>query len=121
MILVINVGLRNGGGVGESMNMYTQEEHTSLWFILTIVSFVAFLIVNVVLLNVVFGIIIDTFGERRDNQTEFELDRDTRCTICGYGMEDFQKLGKGVFKRVHVKKEHNRWSYFKYWLYLLEK
>ena len=105
MVLLINVGLRNGGGMGESMTMYTEEEHFQRWGTSFILNFAAFFIVNMVLLNVVFGIIIDTFGERRDTRTEFELDRDTQCTVCGHGIKDFQKLGKGMFKRVHVKNE----------------
>ena len=100
-----NVGLRNGGGVGESMTIYSEQNHFNQWFTSFFLAFGAFFVVNMVLLNVVFGIIIDTFGERRDKQAEFELERDTQCAICGYVMKDFQKLGNGVFKRLHVKSE----------------
>ena len=100
-----NVGLRNGGGVGESIATYTLDEHKYTWLTYLVFHFLTFFIVNMVLLNVVFGIIIDTFGMRRDNELEIETDRDTRCTICGLVMKDFQKLGKGIFKELHVKFE----------------
>merc|ERR1712224_949050 len=40
-----------------------------------------------------------------------------RCSICGFKNE---KFAPHPFK-LHVRKEHNRWSYFKYILYLHQK
>lgn len=36
-----------------------------------------------VLLNLISGIIIDTFGELRDEMNERSIDKNTICFICG--------------------------------------
>merc|ERR1712124_175992 len=68
-LLMMNTGLRNGGGMGESMWVYDFESQPDLWLAGNVVfNFLLFLIVNAILLNVVFGIIIDSFADRREKQ-----------------------------------------------------
>ena len=61
----------------------------------------AFFLVNAILLNVVFGIIIDSFAERRDQQKSYSDDKLYKCTICGFQNSDFPPK---MFMQ-HVKKE----------------
>jgi len=118
-VYMLNAGIRNGGGIGESMWVYTYQSHPHRWASLNFVfNFAAFFIVNAILLNVVFGIIIDSFAERRDEKNGILQDMHQRCTICGIWTKSF--VVPNSFRK-HVKKEHNRWSYFKYILYLHEK
>ena len=42
-----------------------------------------FVIVVVILLNIIFGIIIDTFAELRAEKQKVEEEIRTRCFICG--------------------------------------
>ena len=42
-----------------------------------------FVLINIVLLNIIFGIIIDTFGELRDQRNELEDEILNKCYICG--------------------------------------
>ena len=71
-----------------------------------------YLVVLIVLLNVVFGIIIDTFGDLRSKKEERERDINERCFICGTDKLTFDRSYDGPegFKQ-HVKEEHNMWSY----------
>lgn len=61
---ILNFGLRNGGGIAESMNSYKYGEDGK--FILKLIYDLGFfIIIKVIILNIVFGVIIDTFGELR--------------------------------------------------------
>jgi hypothetical protein len=60
-----NLGLRNGGGIAESLtaiNIRTKMAER------TIFDITFFMLINVISLNIVFGIIIDTFSQLRDDQ-----------------------------------------------------
>lgn len=61
---ILNFGLRNGGGIAESMDSYRYGQESK--FILKMIFDLAFfIIIKVIILNIVFGVIIDTFGELR--------------------------------------------------------
>jgi hypothetical protein len=63
----INLGLRSGGGVSDQM------KQPNILFLLTertIFDITFFMLINVISLNIVFGIIIDTFSQLRDAQYE---------------------------------------------------
>jgi len=56
-------------------------------------------------MNVLFGIIIDSFKELRDGKNKIEEDKKKMCFICGKGKEEFNKRGRGFAH--HIKHEHN--------------
>ena len=65
-----NYGLRTGGGIGEFLPAETAAEYNTLAYDIRFffdVSF--FLLVITILLNVIFGIIIDTFAELREKSS----------------------------------------------------
>lgn len=62
---VFNLGLRNGGGFAESLVGINKEKKFPARTVFDI-SF--FMLINVISLNVIFGIIIDTFSQLRDDQ-----------------------------------------------------
>jgi hypothetical protein len=53
-----------------------------LYFFKIIFDLTFFLIVIVILLNIIFGIIIDTFAELRDKKHSMEEDMKNICFIC---------------------------------------
>ena len=63
----MNWGLRNGGGIADSM---TVEPKGSRFYAKNMYDVTFFMIVNVIALNIIFGIIIDTFSQLRDDQHE---------------------------------------------------
>ena len=75
-----------------------------------------FMFVNIVCLNVIFGIIIDTFSELRAKQREREWDMLNKCDICGIERKIFEK--KGMEFPYHKIVEHNLWDYVFYLVYL---
>ena len=63
-LYVVNLGLRNGGGIGDAQSLY---EYSSKAIIKTFFDLIFFFLINVISLNIIFGIIIDTFSELRGN------------------------------------------------------
>ena len=68
----INMGFRNGEGIGAMMRMESfNPENFGYYYSRLFLEVTFFLVVNVVLLNIIFGIIIDTFAELRGRQEAF--------------------------------------------------
>ena len=78
-----------------------------------------FVIISTIGLNVIFGIIVDTFSELRDERYRILDDMQDVCFICSLPSYDFDRYAKGFGH--HVKKEHNMWSYLLFTIYLAEK
>eukprot|EP01060_Flectonema_neradi_P003622 TRINITY_DN12346_c1_g3_i4.p1 TRINITY_DN12346_c1_g3~~TRINITY_DN12346_c1_g3_i4.p1 ORF type:complete len:2267 (+),score=490.38 TRINITY_DN12346_c1_g3_i4:52-6852(+) len=68
-----------------------------------------FVIVVVILLNIIFGIIIDTFAELRAEKQKVEEEIRTRCFICGIEATEFDRHASGF--DCHIKQDHNMWCY----------
>jgi hypothetical protein len=77
--------------------------------------------VTVVLLNIFFGIIIDTFGKLRNLKVEREAETANKCFICGVDAHDFVKDGSSSgtlsFKQ-HREERHNLWNYLSFAMHL---
>jgi hypothetical protein len=64
------IGLRNGGGLGDVLKPFESvpmENPTRYWglYFFTLSFFILF---NVLFIQIIFGIILDTFGELRDER-----------------------------------------------------
>lgn len=70
---VVSVGLRAGGGLGEAIEQPLMRDLDN-WTTRYYYDLLFFLSVNILLVNIVFGIIIDSFADRRaadyENRTE---------------------------------------------------
>lgn len=55
------------------------------------------------------GLIIDAFGDLRDQLEQVKEDLESKCFICGIGKEYFDKIPHGFEQ--HVEKEHNFANY----------
>merc|ERR1712070_195878 len=70
-------------------------------------------------MNIIFGIIIDTFSAMRE-MTEMKInDMKTVCFICSIDRYTFDKQGTPF--DIHIKEEHNMWKYLYYLVYLSTK
>lgn len=116
-LTVINNGLRSSGGIGEAIGQLYWDENNywQRW----IYDFSFFVFVIIILLNIIFGIIIDTFGALRDKRNDLLLDIRTNCFICGQPKFDLDTKGEGWF--THVYKNHNVYNYMYFIIYIREK
>lgn len=69
-----------------------------------------------VLLNIIFGIIIDTFAELSEEQHEMDHDMHEKCFICGEAKASLEK--KSVDFHKHTQDEHSIWNYVDYLIML---
>jgi hypothetical protein len=106
-------GLRLSGGIGDIMK---HTWSTRLW-----IDFLYFLIVLIVLLNVIFGIIIDTFGELRNQKGERLRKTVENCFICGLDGLTFDRASPepGGFRR-HIREDHRMWDYLNFIIFIWE-
>mmetsp|Transcript_36887 Transcript_36887/g.33136 ORF Transcript_36887/g.33136 Transcript_36887/m.33136 type:complete len:112 (+) Transcript_36887:1788-2123(+) len=61
--------------------------------------------------------IIDAFGDLRDQKTRNDDDQKNVCFICGI---ERSELERHMNFEDHINEEHNTWSYVYYLVYILE-
>jgi len=81
------------------------------------ITFFAFF--TTVLLNVIFGIIIDTFADMRGSNDSKQEDMQNVCFICGIDRATLDREGNGFEE--HVDSEHNMWMYLFMFIHLKAK
>uniref|UniRef100_A0A674IIY4 Inositol 1,4,5-trisphosphate receptor n=1 Tax=Terrapene triunguis TaxID=2587831 RepID=A0A674IIY4_9SAUR len=107
IVTVLNHGLRNGGGVGDILRKPSKDE--SLFPARVIYDLLFFFMVIIIVLNLIFGVIIDTFADLRSEKQKKEEILKTTCFICGLERDKFDN--KTVSFEEHIKYEHNMWNY----------
>jgi len=75
-----------------------------------------FIVLILILLNIIFGIIIDTFAKLSEEQHEMEHDKHEKCFICGDSKASLEK--KSVNFHLHTEDEHSIWNYVDYLIML---
>lgn len=74
----LRLGLLSGGGLGEAVQMGGDDGKPGFR---TIFDVAFFLIITIIGLNVVFGIIVDTFSELRDEKFQIQAAMESECFI----------------------------------------
>ncbi|OWF52185.1 Inositol 1,4,5-trisphosphate receptor type 3 [Mizuhopecten yessoensis] len=85
---------------------------------LTVFDVTFFILITTIGLNIIFGIIVDTFSQLRDSKWEIDKDMMNNCFICSRESYDFERQGGGFEK--HVREEHNQWAYLFFFIHLDE-
>lgn len=81
IVTTLNQGLRNGGGIGDVLRRPSLKENMFVGRVVYDLLF--FFIVIIIVLNLIFGVIIDTFADlRSEKQNKEEILKNT-CFICG--------------------------------------
>jgi len=81
-----------------------------------------FIFINTILINIIFGVIIDTFGDLRAQNQAMAEEMEQRCFVCGlerYKFEINSTDGNGFGK--HIRDDHNMWIYLYFIVYLYRK
>ncbi|XP_023239636.1 ryanodine receptor-like [Centruroides sculpturatus] len=109
-------GVRAGGGIGDEIEPPDGDDY-ELYRIIFDITFFFFIIV--ILLAIIQGLIIDAFGELRDQLQSVVEDMESNCFICGIGKDYFDKVPHGF--DTHVQKEHNLANYMFFLMHLINK
>ncbi|XP_012869761.1 PREDICTED: ryanodine receptor 3 [Dipodomys ordii] len=110
------VGVRAGGGIGDEIEDPAGDPY-EMYRIIFDITFFFFVIV--ILLAIIQGLIIDAFGELRDQQEQVREDMETKCFICGIGNDYFDTTPHGF--ETHTLQEHNLANYLFFLMYLINK
>lgn len=110
-------GIRMGGGIGDAI-VQLKDNDTHYWAVMFFNILYFALVINI-LLNIIFGIIIDTFGELRDQNQAVQKDIKENCFICGNQRFLFEI--KRISWLVHTNIEHNPYAYLAFMVYLRNK
>ncbi|VDP25796.1 unnamed protein product [Schistosoma curassoni] len=115
-IFHLHTGLRAGGGIGDEIEAPDgdESENYRILFDLTF-----FFFVIIILLAIIQGLIIDAFGDLRDQLEQVKEDLESKCFICGIGKEYFDKIPHGFEQ--HVEKEHNFANYMYFLMHIINK
>ncbi|XP_060537009.1 inositol 1,4,5-trisphosphate receptor isoform X3 [Cylas formicarius] len=115
IVTTLNQGLRNGGGIGDILRAPSSEE--PLFVPRVVYDLLFFFVVIIIVLNLIFGVIIDTFADLRSEKQQKELILKNTCFICGLNRSAFDN--KTVSFEEHIKNEHNMWHYL-YFIVLIK-
>ncbi len=71
-----------------------------------------FFLIKIILLSIVFGIIIGSFAQLREETRKIEHDKKGICYICGAKKEDLEKNCVNYIH--HTSTDHDIWTYAEY-------
>lgn len=87
-LFVLALGPRSSGGIADMIQRQSyEEENRTKYIIWWLYGIIAFAILNIIGLNILFGIILDTFKELRIRRQSIEEDQLSNCFICGIKAE----------------------------------
>ena len=104
-------GFKNDGGIGGFMTDLSLETDNE-WHVVGrfLYDNLFFICLLVLLLNILFGVIIDTFAVLRDSAAQRQNDMMNMCTICSIECSEFDRKTT-MGHEYHIKAEHNMWEY----------
>lgn len=118
-MVALDEGFKHDGGLGGYLSPRELGVSPKSYYRLAYdFLFNAFLII--VLLNIVFGVIIDRFAALRTQHKEKLDDMVNRCFICNIDRYTFDQVSTGGFEH-HRRYEHNKWHYVYLFAHLREK
>ena len=116
---ILNFGLRAGGGIADVIRQqYYIVGETSHFFKRVAFDLTFFIVMITILLNLIFGMIIDAFGNLRDQKNQNEDDAENICFICGINRSEFERY---MNFEDHITKEHDKWDYIYLIVHIQEK
>lgn len=117
MSVVYDQGFKSDGGVGGFMDQFTTgADYVNRFFFDNLYN----TIVMIIMLNLVQGIIIDTFAILRAKHEMNMYDKEYKCFICGIDRETIERGTTHPFM-YHKVNEHNEWNYMFYVYFLISK
>jgi len=117
-VVTTREGLLNGGGMADYLPPRSVEQYGA-FFLRFFFDLSFFIIVLIILMNIIFGIILDTFAALREETQNKTNDMKNTCFICSIDRSEFDRNGTPF--EIHIKSEHNMWMYLYYLVYLKTK
>jgi hypothetical protein len=112
-------GIKSGGGLGEVMQIPDYRQNRSAYIYRSFFDIIFYVTMILILMNIILGIIIDSFAELRDMRNHIENDMNNVCFICNITKQEFNNNRISYSK--HTRLVHDMWNYVFYIVGLLEK
>ena len=115
-LTMLSYGVRSGGGIGDIIPMISYKVNPG-YFIAGFFYVVLFhMFVVWIMINLFFGIIVDTFAALREQTYQFEEDKNNTCYICQITRD--VALNNNINFDHHVNNIHCIWNYVNFIAYL---
>lgn len=112
---ILDMGLRSGGGIADKLSLEDYRSDTrGRYFLRVLFDLSFYMLMIAILLNLIFGMIVDAFGDLRDRKKEAEEDQADVCLICGLD----RRALRGLSFDDHRQNDHNIWNYVSFVTYL---
>jgi len=116
----LDLGLRLGGGIGDSNPRISYKFDTKTNYFNKLFWDILFhILINLILSNIFFGVIVDTFNELKSIEDIKNNDNLNKCFMCDKERQDINFLNKNFDE--HRKYEHGIFNYIYFIPYLLKK
>ena len=115
-LTLISYGTRAGGGIGDALPIVSFKKDINMFIGRFFYDMTFYIFIIMIMGNVTFGLIVDTFGGLRDDTYKYEKDRTNKCFICQISRD--MCLLKNIVFDTHIKQNHNLWSYVDFLCYL---
>ena len=116
LMMLISYGTRSGGGIGDQLPVVSFKNEFDIFISRFFYDMTFYILVIMIMGNVTFGLIVDSFGALRDESYKYENDKNNICFICQLSRDGC--LLKNINFDYHVQKEHNIWNYVDFLCYL---
>ena len=115
-LTMINNGLRWHCGVGKITRSESYILHFWAFVHRFLFDLIFFWLIEAIMLKIVYGIILDSFGELREAHNLIEKDMANNCFICNLEKDECEK--NNISFKEHCDEVHNVWDYAFYMITL---
>ena len=116
LFVLINYGTRSGGGIGDQLPTLSFKNDYNNYIARFFYDMTFYIFVIMIMGNITFGLIVDSFGSLRDETYNYENDKENKCFICQISRD--RCLLKSIDFDSHVNYTHNIWNYVDFLCYL---
>jgi hypothetical protein len=118
-VTTLTLGIRSGGGIGEAIKTPVKDDSKCGYWSRMAFDLAFFVFIVLILLNVIFGIIIDTYADLRDKRNKIEHDILNKCYICGSTKKQLRLDSNGW--KDHTMTKHSVFAYLAFIVYVSDK
>ena len=115
-LTLLNYGVRNGGGIGDVIIKLAFQDNIGPFISRFFFDILFHIIIILIMTNLIFGIIVDSFADLRNKNNELIYDKLNVCFICQ--MTRDSAMNKNIDFDMHRETVHNLWNYVYFLTYL---
>ena len=116
LLMLISYGTRSGGGIGDDLPVISFKNEFNIFVSRFFYDMTFYIFVIMIMGNVTFGLIVDSFGALRDESYKYEKDKNNICFICQISRDN--SLTKKIDFDNHIHGVHNMWNYVYFLVHL---